>query len=71
MPRNKTLSVSITIRDEFTVRVQELQQKLGDIMLEALQPTIDYLREWYRTYPGMPYTKPGLWDASQMAADRG
>jgi hypothetical protein len=51
-------------------RLAEVQVALGTALAGPLDEVAALLRAWWASQPGMPYTAPSLWDASQMAADR-
>jgi len=66
------LVVEMTARTaELEAAIRGVQETLAARLLPVVEETVRWLREWYASYPGMPYTAPSLWDADQMIADRG
>jgi hypothetical protein len=55
---------------ELTANIEAFQRTLGERLLPAIEEAATAIRKWYNAWPGMPYTAPSLWDASQMATDR-
>jgi len=52
-------------------KLSAAQIAIAERLMEPLEEVAALLRAWWNSQPGMPYTAPSLWDASQMAADRG
>jgi hypothetical protein len=53
---------------ELTASFDAFNRVIGERVLPAIKGLERELRAWYNSWPGMPYTAPSTWDASQMAA---